>query len=182
MKCNMQKALPLDANIHITENVMRKLPRPMLGEIVHTTDTNKLYVYTEDGWQELNGDVKLEGQGLQMSLYDLNQNIMDQLGDMTDFTNKIALINEFRGMTANQYYMLYCKDISYFTIFKVGFDGEFDNLGEGVIECLKNVGPVKVIDYTENKDAIEIWVKGAEHSVCMYLFPYDSGIVEVKGV
>ena len=56
-----------------------------------------------------------------------------------------------------------------------------------VAECLANIGQVYSIELTANKDAIEIWVrmypKVAEEEstlTCMYLFPYDGGIVMIK--
>jgi hypothetical protein len=50
------------------------------------------------------------------------------------------------------------------------------------MECLINVGPVYSIGLTADKGAIEIWVKDTEKDVltCMYLFPYDNGIVRIK--
>jgi hypothetical protein len=115
-----------------------------------------------------------------MSLYDLNQNIIGQLPDITDFTDKVALINEFRSNTNNKYYMLYSKDISYFTIMVIEKYGEMDSLGSAVIECLSNLGAVKSIDYTENHDAIEIWVNHNGEIICAYFFPYDNGILTVE--
>ena len=79
--------------------------------------------------------------------------------------------------------MLYAKDISYFTIFHIEKYGEFMNLGDGAVECLRNVGDVKSIDYTEAKDAIEIWIQQENNEpICAYLFPYDSGIVTIEEV
>lgn len=181
MKCRIpQNVNPLDAKLMVTEKTMYALPRPALGEIVYTTDTQKVYVYTEEGWQPLGDNVKLEGEGLKMSLYDLNQSIISQLPELTELDDKINLINEYKTNTANQYYMLYGKDISYFTLFHCQnpiFTGNYPTLGEEVIDCLKSIGIIKCIDYTENKDAIEIWVDYNDTSVCIYLFPYDNGVI-----
>ena len=39
---------------------------------------------------------------------------------------------------------------------------------------------LKVFDETENKDAIEIWIQQDNgESTCLYLFPYDTGMVQV---
>ena len=72
--------------------------------------------------------------------------------------------------------MLYGKEISYFTLFKIIDSNDF---GYEVIECLKNIGIIKAIDFTETKDAVEIWVENDDGPTCLYLFPYDNGIVEV---
>jgi hypothetical protein len=47
---------------------------------------------------------------------------------------------------------------------------------------LHNIGQVKSIDYTEAKDAIEIWIQQDEEIICAYLFPYDNGIVTIEEV
>jgi hypothetical protein len=73
--------------------------------------------------------------------------------------------------------MLYGKEISYFTVFKII---EPQYFGEEVLACCLNVGPVKVMDLTEAGDAVEIWVQSNDgEPTCLYLFPYDSGIVQV---
>ena len=51
--------------------------------------------------------------------------------------------------------------------------------GHEVIECLKNIGVIKAIDLTEENDAIEAWVDNEGEATCLYLFPYDNGIVQV---
>lgn len=76
--------------------------------------------------------------------------------------------------------MLYGKELSYFTLFKLKDSSRF---GDEVIECLGYLdGNVKCVDMTEPEDAIEIWVQnGTEEPTCLYLFPYDTGLVIVGG-
>ena len=180
MNC-LRKNYSTDNNLYLSLDSIHKLPRPHEGQVAIDKDTNIAYVYN-NGWQPLD-NVKLEGQGLNMSLYDLNKSIISQLQTITDFTNAISLIDEFVKETNNKYYMLYAKDISYFTIFHIEKYGEFMNLGDGAVECLRNVGEVKSVDYTEAKDAIEIWIQQeGNEPICAYLFPYDNGIVTIEEV
>lgn len=72
--------------------------------------------------------------------------------------------------------MLYGKEISYFTLYKIIKPQCF---GNEVIDCLKNIGIIKAIDFTETQDAIEIWVEDDNGPTCLYLFPYDNGVVQV---
>lgn len=73
--------------------------------------------------------------------------------------------------------MLYGKEISYFTVFKIV---EPQYFCEDVLDCCLNVGLVKAIDLTKAGDAVEIWVQPQDSEpTCLYLFPYDSGIVLV---
>ena len=72
--------------------------------------------------------------------------------------------------------MLYGKEISYFTLFKVNDE---EALATILLECINNIGPVKAIDLTEAKDALEVWVLSNNEPTCLYFFPYDMGLVEV---
>ena len=182
MNCltNKKNALPLDTNLCLNKEAIFKLPRPHNGQIAHAKDTNEIYMYN-DGWQLFNKDVKMSGEGLKMSLYDLNCSIMEQLPAITDFTAAIELINNYRSKTENNLYMLYGKDISYFTLFNiVNMLYECESLGHGVIECLESVGAIKSVDLTEDKAAVEIWAMSNDKAVCLYLFSYDTGVVKVK--
>ena len=89
------------------------------------------------------------------------------------------VITVFAEETNNKYHMLYGREINYFTLFAKDFYAQ-ETLGHEVISCLKNIGKIKSIELTENKDAIEIWVcdSGNELTV-LYLFPYDLGLIEV---
>jgi hypothetical protein len=96
---------------------------------------------------------------------------------MEDFEKAIDNIQALYETYHNKYFMLYGKEISYFTVFKII---EPQYLGEDVLSCCLNVGPVKVMDLTEAGDAVEIWVQPEnDEPTCLYLFPYDSGIVQV---
>ena len=115
---------------------------------------------------------------IDMGLYDINKQIISQLSSLTDNQLEIkkAEINSLHDIFHNHFYMLYGKEISYFTLFVM----ENGDLANDVIDCLNNIGEIKAIDYTEPKDAIEIWVCYNEEVTCLYLFPYDSAIVKVE--
>ena len=166
------------------EHTIFSLPRPQLGEVAYATDTDKFYIYNE-GWHE----VKAETDGnINLSLYDLNKQIISQLQPITEdqYAAKIELINEYVKNTQNLHYMLYGKDISYFTIFQKNI-GYSETGGEATVDCLKNVGYIRSIELTENKDAVEIWMDVPDSNdeerllIIMYLFAYDSAIVPVGG-
>jgi hypothetical protein len=118
--------------------------------------------------------------GLNMKLYDLNKQVISQLPNLTEFNEIIENINEFSKSTNNIHYMLYGKEQSYFTVFEKE-DNNTETLGEAIIDCLTNVGNIKTIELTEAKDAFEIWVAIDGEATCLYLFPYDSGIVKIGG-
>ena len=122
-----------------------------------------------------------------VSLYELNRSIIKQQGPLEekDIKSKMDILKEFSN-TFEKYSLLYGREINYFTLFVKDKNWELESLGLGVMECLNNIGTIYSIEYTKEKDAIEIWVeiKSTEEKnesilTCMYLFPYDSGIVKI---
>lgn len=149
---------------------------PKEGEVVYNTnETNKgCFVYHDGAWNK----ITTEGSNMSMGLYDMNKQIIAQLPTLTEdeLKEKKYSIDALGAKYNNEYYMLYGKEISYFTLFKIV---EPQYLSYEVIECLKNVGEIKAIDLTEDKDAIEAWVMADGEATCLYLFPYDLGVVQV---
>lgn len=147
---------------------------PQIGEVVQDAVTGNFMVWTNEGWNT----VKSENSGINMGLYEMNKQIISQLPKLTEaeLFDKDLLINTLYAKFNNEFYMLYGKEISYFTLFRI-----FDSIrfGNEVIDCLNNVGDIKAIDFTEPEDAIEIWVETEDGPTCLYLFPYDNGVVRV---
>ena len=119
-----------------------------------------------------------------IELYELNRSIIEQQGtlDVDILAEKFKLIDTFAADTKNDFYMLYGREINYFTVFAKHKRWELETLALAVAECLVNIGSVYSIELTAEKDAIEIWVKDIHQDLltCMYLFPYDGGIVRIK--
>lgn len=146
------------------------------GEVAWLTDEEKLVYYNGEKWVEMQGSA----EGLSLNLYELNKTIINQLEPLSEqeLAEREQLINEFDATILSDYYMLLCKDISYYTI----FDREktiflANPLGEEVIDCVKNVGEIMSIDKTEDGN-IEIWVRNNEDVMCMYLFDCKSLVVK----
>ena len=146
---------------------------PDEGEIVQTPEGDYL-VWKDGNWNKIN----VEGSNISMGLYDMNKQIITQLPTLTtdDLLEKLPLVEELHNKYNNEYYMLYGKEISYFTLFKLK---QVESFPHEAIDCLQNIGPIKAIDLTEDKDAIEAWVMADDEATCLYLFPYDNGLVVV---
>ena len=145
---------------------------PMEGELMQNAEDGHYYVWHDGEWCA----VKMDSSGFEMGLYDMNKQIISQMPDLTDWDRVETALLDFDNKWYNDYYMLYGKEISYFTVFKIKEQIAF---GREVIDVIKNVGAVKAIDPTENEDAMEVWVIYEDEPTCLYLFPYDSGIVQV---
>lgn len=145
---------------------------PTEGELCQTPE-GQILVWHDNSWHT----VKMEGGGVNIDLYDMNKQIISQMPILENFEKAMDDIQALYETYHNKYFMLYGKEISYFTVFKIM---EPQYLGEEVLDCCLNVGLIKAMDLTETGDAVEIWVQPQdEEPTCLYLFPYDSGIVQV---
>lgn len=145
---------------------------PAEGEMCQTPE-GKIMVWHDNTWNE----VKMEGGGINMGLYDMNKQIISQMPYLEDFDKAMNDVVTLYETYHNKYFMLYGKEISYFTVFEII---EPQYFCEEVLSCLLNVGPIKAMDLTAVGDAVEIWVQPTdEEPTCLYLFPYDNGIVQV---
>lgn len=118
---------------------------------------------------------------IQMNMYDINKQFMSQFTTLSneDLENSREVIRKYFQTQQNEFYMLLCKDISYYTLFHIVDYVTEPAAADEVIECVKCIGAVKAIDLTEGESAIEIWVQeeGCDPMV-MYLFAYDTGVIE----
>lgn len=172
MKANVPK--PLKYLGEYSKNVIDAFPRPQENEYVFCTDTETYLIYAKnkewiDYQPQTNG-------GLNMNLYDLNKTAVAQLPTMTEFEEVYKMIDDFDSQYQNEFYMLYGKEISYFTIFRCMF-GDLKMSNE-FVECLRELGEIKSIELTSDGNAIEAWVCPKDQdATVLYFFPYDSALV-----
>lgn len=145
---------------------------PEDGEIIQNLEGDYL-IWKDGAWNKIN----YEGSDINLSLYDMNKQIMTQLPPLVDMEKAAEAVNTLYGKTENEFYMLYGKEISYFTLFRMDKPYWFF---EELILCLHSIGVIKAIDMTEDGNAVEIWVMDDNNeATCLYLFPYDDGLVKV---
>lgn len=165
------------------EYIIHQLPRAQEGEVAYAVDTDRYLIYHNNNWEHFDIEQK---NNIELSIYDMNKQIISQLKPLkeNEIESKICLINEYKAKNFDiNYYMLYGKELNYFTL----FDSEFENydlkletLGEAVISCLSNLGEIKSIEPTDD-NAVEIWITDAlNNTSCLYLFPYDTGVIQVR--
>lgn len=116
------------------------------------------------------------------NLYDINKQIMTQAPCMSeeDIDKAVSMAASFIDDMDNKYYMLLCNERKDYTLFNLE-SGDSDGhwfAAEDLIVCLSNRGDILSIDLTENKDAIECWIKIDDEAFCYYFFPYDKGVLE----
>ena len=124
---------------------------------------------------------KLKMQGnVSMSLYDINKGLVNQLSPCTEERIeeiKQEINDEFQNLN-NEYFMLLCKELSYYTVLRKQPDetNDFKDLGTAVISLAQEMDKdIMAGDKFEGR--YEIWLKDEEDSNCFILFPYDQGVV-----
>ena len=143
---------------------------PDEGEIIQNPQGQYL-IWKNNQWNVINYDSNLE-----LNLYDLNKQIVAQLPELKNLEDYLCSIEALHKKHNNKYYMLYGKEMSYFTLFHIIDASKF---GKEVLDILKEIGPIKAIDLTSAFDAVEIWLHYMDSPTCLYLFPYDTGLIEV---
>ena len=148
---------------------------PKEGELGYSPETEKLYIYKDGQWELIKGETNLG-----LTMYDINKQIISQMGTLEDTAREEAhlLITDTVATSGQTYFMLLCRDINYYTLFKLDKDNSgLCNVASEVFECTEDIGVLKSVESVEG--AIEIWVHPTDKDpLAMYLFPYDAGVIE----
>lgn len=156
------------------------LPNKTEAEYGLVKEDGRMYQYhtQTNTWDPVT--INTEG-GLQLNLYEINQNIFSQLQPMTDEQLQYAHaeIYKFLGETMtnslNDYWALICWEKHYVTIFHHTGDGE--ELSDVFMEIIEELGQIKDISNNEH-GAMEIWITDDKSTNCYLLFNYKEGVVE----
>lgn len=125
---------------------------------------------------------KLNGN-IQMTAYDLNKQLILSLGPIKD-----KELNKFRSDFAgyireieDKFFMLLCKEQSYYTIFNYTSRNESYYFADVLLEVIEAVGSFYNYSIDEENGGVELWIKpeDKEEVFVYYFFPYDAGVVEV---
>lgn len=145
------------------------------NDVVYIEETESYKVYKNGEWVDWDSS----DSNLTLSLYDLNKSMFANTKNM-DWRKVENVIKKWNP--SGTYFLLYGKEISYFTLFKRS-DNTTEKFHEVFKDCLINVGDLKACDITEDEDALEVWIKQKENGemTCLYLFNYDEGVVKFNG-
>lgn len=148
------------------------------GETCALKQEKKTYVWKEGAWEE----VKLQlDSNVKMTMYELNEQLIQQLPNYTEkqLQEGVEVINKFYEIDKADYYMLLCKEHSYFTILRK--DDTSARLGSIIAELLNEMDlSIRSVENLNNSE-IEIWCADSNNIWCLHLFNYDRGIVNFGG-
>lgn len=155
---------------------------PTEGEMAYSPETKQFYKYIDNKWEMIK-----PGGELQFTTYDLNKQLIAQMENLENNEKAMLeakkIIQTFGQDLKNDYYMLLCNDINYYTLFHKEYDpmtwDDLKPLADEVVDCVHDIGAIKSVEKTT--DGIEIWVQPIENEpMVMYLFSYDQGVIECR--
>lgn len=116
---------------------------------------------------------------MNMSLYDLNRSIIFNLPPQDEHVidKHFMNINSWFYKYENPWFMLMCKERSDFTMIHIK-NNHYPQAVKELKEILKERGTVSSLQYFEDQDAWEIWVKNNEEAFMFMLFEASWMIVE----
>ncbi len=117
---------------------------------------------------------------MNMSLYDLNKSVIFNLPpqDESILNKNFREISSWFGKNNDSWFMLMCKERSDFTIIHITNDNYFQATQE-LKEILQERGSISSLQYNQDQDIWEIWVKDEKEAYIFMLFEASWMIVEV---
>jgi hypothetical protein len=152
-------------------------------QAVYPAGDSCLFIKMDNEWRQLT-ILSHNDESRKLNIYNLNKQFVSSLNLMEtpEEKEKEKLISNWANGQGN-FFLLYGKEISYFTIFKKYQFPEYtqETLGEAVISCLEHLGDIYTIDINNENNSIEIWIKYNDEPTCLYLFNWDEGVVNYCG-
>ena len=132
---------------------------PKEGDIAMSPETKKLYTYKDGQWEMVKGETNLG-----MTMYDINKQIIAQMPalDEAGLIKAFEVLDNFIETLEQNYFMMLCRDINYYTLFKINrgpeITGDLAHFSTEVIDCALELGILKSVELTEDTGAVEMWV------------------------
>ena len=159
---------------------LEEISEPYAGQTVWCSTEDKVYRFDPiEGWQAIENDDETTS-AIGMNMYDINKQIISQLPaiDQEDMAVvKRDIIRKYCDQMKAEYYMLLCRDINYYTVFKIDLKLADETVEDVLVDCANYIGAIKSIGFTEDEQALELWMTNEEDTYVAYFFPYDQGVI-----
>lgn len=123
-----------------------------------------------------------EAPTIELDNYSIHKQLYAQMEPLSekDLNKKLTSIGGwFSAHLTSNFFMLMCKEISYYTVFHLK-SLNYTKAVEELKKTLEFRGTIIDINYVHGEDAYECWVKNADGEVEMYyLFDYSWGVIEI---
>lgn len=159
-----------------TLDELQTIFNPEENEYAIVEEENGVYQYVNNEWNP----VKVSGDGLKMTLADLNQSIMASLPPLDEraLAKGKKKIVKFINNFYDKYYAFISFEHHYITLFHAKDDTSIAEMANEIFDVIQNVGEVKDIS-NNGHGAIEVWITDGDRTNCFLLFPYTHGVVEI---
>jgi hypothetical protein len=162
------------------EKYSSKMNTFRVGEKVFVKEENTCYQLDENNeWQPMKA-VEINSGA---TIFEIKKSVLEELGPLnTEELSQIKpVLAEFRTRIKQNFYMLFCKDIAYITLFRAVLDIK-ETFEEEAFNIITSLGEIYDIGFTSDEQALEIYIKPANDEIrCFLLFGYDAGIVDFRG-
>lgn len=158
------------------KKLLEALPNHQDGEIAFCEEEDTFMMYKDGAWIPVKAE--MTNQGLQLNLYDLNKQLISQLPVLTEDALQ-EIMEQLNQWAVASTYMLYGRDIHYFTLLQKNDPTSVDytSFGEGIYDLLKSLTEkIYSIDILSD-DSVEIWIEYNDNPISLYLFNYEGGLV-----
>lgn len=157
---------------------LEEIVEPRAGQIVWCESEKATY-----RWDPIAGWERLPEEGttdVAMNMYDINKQIIAQLPAINEadlIAVKREVIRKYCDQMKAEYYMLLCRDINYYTVFKIDLNLADETIEDVLVDCANYIGTIKSISLTEDEQALELWMTNDNDTYAAYFFPYDEGVI-----
>jgi hypothetical protein len=164
-------------------SLLSKLMNHKDGELAYVIDEDAYYAYSEERgtWEVIELENAPTKEQLKMTMYDMTKQVIKQLPPF-DETRKKDMADAIKAWKRDDVnsYMLYGKEISYFTLFqKQVLAGK--NFIQALFYCLENISDAIYEYEIVDENTVLIWLDYQGDATAMYLFNYDEGVVIYNG-
>jgi hypothetical protein len=119
---------------------------------------------------------------VELNNYDIHKQLYARMNPLSDENLQKKLVSIggwFSSFAQGKFFMLMCKEISYYTVFHFN-EPNYTNGVEELKKTLQFRGQIIDINYVHSENAYECWIKNSLGEMEMYyLFNYDWGVVEI---
>ena len=150
------------------------------NEIVYCEEEQQYFIWKDNQFNPVE-DLAKTGE-IKLNYRDLLINAIsgfEPLDEHQKARTQMAL-DEWEACQNKEYYMLYGKEINYFTLFhRIPEEMEARCLSKEVLECLQSVGEIIYVEEFDNDNyTIIFWIKTNDNLITeVYLFDYTEGVV-----
>lgn len=150
------------------------------GETVYCNQEQQAYIWHNGKWNEIESQTDVSGE-IKVNYRDLVISAISNFSPFNAETNEKyqVLINKWNEKQNHRFYMLYGRELDYFTLFEKTENISNRCFGKEVLTCLADIGSLIYIeDFTDEDDIIIFWIKTPEAKITeVYLFDYTKGVV-----